>query len=61
MTQREDRDPPRVGSDALLAHEKAFIPQSNPCDSPASARCLMDHECVAVSPLFPLRLLMANP
>ena len=61
MTRREDRDPPRVGFDALFLHEPPFIRQSNPCALPATARCLMDHEHIVMSPRLPLRLLTADP
>jgi hypothetical protein len=60
MTRREDRDPPRVGADALLAHEGAFRTSiQSACVT--GNRPLSYRPRVAVGPLLLLRLLTANP
>ena len=60
MTRREDRDPPCVGSDALLAHERAFRTSiQSACVT--GNRPLSYRPRVAVGPLLLLRLLTAKP
>jgi hypothetical protein len=60
MTRREDRDPPRVGSDALPGHERAFLASIQSAWVTGN-RSLSYRPRIAAGPLSFLRLLWALP